>query len=106
MAINFNRDIFFVLEKTDDTDDGGALNSRDYVEHANSGLLIPKTGREKIANEKVELEFDFVLYCDYNIEVDEKNKIMSDGKLYEIVYVAKFNFGNAPHQEILLKLIR
>ena len=106
MALSDYYDITFdVIRPTIGQDSGGAITDSDSTHSSgNPGHIEPLSGNEQIINQKKMLQANFRLYCDSEVDILETDRISSNSKTYDIVFVRRYTLGNHHHIEVDLSL--
>ena len=101
------QDFYFdvTLRKITETPDsrGGVVLSN--TDSTFKGLVTQASSTElEIAN-KSQIEATHTLYCDVDVDIDVKDKIVDDGKIYQVVSEPLNTVKRNHHYKVLLKRV-
>ena len=93
---------FCVYRVTEDKDAGGAVVKKETEILHSRGFLEPLSGDEAVINARRDVVSSQRLFCLRECKIDETDRVEIKGTMFEVVFVADFDYGSSAHLEVYL----
>ena len=99
------KDTFAVHRPDNTVDDGGAVTNNYAITSGQIGFFHSLSKSETVELSKMKINASYRLYCTNTVDIINKDRIVFDGKNYEVKDFVKFDSNKVveKHQEILLE---